>query len=194
MPAVVARKSAVSVCKHFLNRCSSARLYTYRWVLRRRSERMAHHPLLDFIHRLRRARSVAEGDHLSDAQLLQRSAQQRDEAAFEVLVWRHGTMVLNVAQRLLHQSADAEDVFQATFLTLARKASAIRRGTSVGSWLYKVAYRIALRVRRATTRREQREQSGVENVAATAPAGRDEMETAVLVADEVSRLPERYRA
>src|SRR5581483_8633256 len=192
MPAVVARKSAVSVCKHFLNRCSSARLYTYRWVLRRRSERMAHHPLLDFIHRLRRARSVAEGDHLSDAQLLQRSAQQRDEAAFEVLVWRHGTMVLNVARRLLKRSDDAEDVFQATFLTLARKASAIRRGTSVGSWLYKVAYRLALRMRQTAARHQRCEQSDFEKV--SAPEQSKDTEVSAVLAQEVDRLPERYRA
>ncbi len=153
---------------------------------------MAHHPLLDFIRRLHRARSVAEGDHLSDAQLLQRFAQQRDEAAFEVLVWRHGTMVLNVAQRLLHQSADAEDVFQATFLTLARKASAIRRGTSVASWLYKVAYRLALRARQSAARRQRYEQPGIET--ASAPLENDDAEVSAVLAQEVDRLPERYRA
>ena len=153
---------------------------------------MASHPLLDFIRRLRRARSVAEGDHLSDAQLLQRFAQQRDEAAFEVLVWRHGTMVLNVAQRLLRQSVDAEDVFQATFLTLARKASAIRRGTSVGSWLYKVAYRLALRARQTAARRHRYEQPGIET--ASAPLESDDAEVSAVLAQEVDQLPERYRA
>jgi RNA polymerase sigma factor (sigma-70 family) len=153
---------------------------------------MASHPLLDFIRRLRRARSVAEGDHLSDAQLLQRFAQQRDEAAFEVLVWRHGTMVLNVSQRLLRHSVDAEDVFQATFLTLARKASAIRRGTSVGSWLYKVAYRLALRARQTAARRQRYEQLG--NETASAPLASDDAEVSAVLAQEVDRLPERYRA
>ncbi len=153
---------------------------------------MASHPLLDFIRRLRHARSVAEGGHLLDAQLLQRFAQQRDEAAFEVLVWRHGTMVLNVAQRLLRQSVDAEDVFQATFLTLARKASAIRRGTSVGSWLYKVAYRLALRARQTAARRQRYEQAGIEN--ASAPIETDDAEVSAVLAQEVDRLPERYRA
>jgi RNA polymerase sigma factor (sigma-70 family) len=155
---------------------------------------MTAHRLQDFIRHLCRARSVAEDGHLTDAQLLERFATARDEAAFEVLVWRHGPMVLKITRRLLRRSADAEDVFQATFLTLARKAATIRRGTSVGSWLYKVAYRISLRVRRAAARREHRERSGVEMVAATMPAERDETETAALIADEVSRLPERYRA
>jgi RNA polymerase sigma factor (sigma-70 family) len=153
---------------------------------------MASHPLLDFIRRLRRARSVAEGGHLSDAQLLQRFAEERDEAAFEVLVWRHGAMVLNVAQRLLRQSIDAEDVFQATFLTLARKASAIRRGTSVGSWLYKVAYRLALRARQTAARRQRFEQPGIES--ASAPVENADAEVSAVLAEEVDRLPERYRA
>ena len=153
---------------------------------------MASHPLQDFIHRLRRAHSVAEGGHLTDAQLLERFSQQRDEAAFEVLVWRHGTLVLSVAQRLLRHAADAEDVFQATFLTLARKAAAIRRGTSVGSWLYKVAYRLALRARQAAARRERQQHSGLDNVAAPAEHGDAELDA--VLTEEVNRLPERCRA
>ncbi|HEY7154382.1 MAG TPA: sigma-70 family RNA polymerase sigma factor [Gemmataceae bacterium] len=153
---------------------------------------MAVHPLQDFIRRLRHARSVAEDGHLSDAQLLERFAKQRDEAAFEVLVWRHGALVLYVARRLLRRGADVEDVFQATFLTLARKAASIRRGTAVGSWLYKVAYRIALRVRRAATQRERREQTGIEQ-AAIVPADAADAEMAAALAEEVSRLPERCR-
>jgi RNA polymerase sigma factor (sigma-70 family) len=153
---------------------------------------MASHPLQDFLRRLRRARSVTEGGHLSDAQLLERFAARRDEAAFEVLVWRHGPLVLNLARRLLRQSADAEDVFQATFLTLARKASAIRRGTALGSWLYKVAYRLALRLRRIEARRERGQ--GTELATVAAPAEQGDAELAALLAEEVDRLPERCRA
>ncbi len=153
---------------------------------------MASHSLLDFIGRLRRTRRVAEDGHLPDTQLVQRFAQQRDEAAFEVLVWRHGTMVLNVARRLLKRSDDAEDVFQATFLTLARKASAIRRGTSVGSWLYKVAYRLALRMRQTAARHQRCEQSDFEKV--SAPEQSKDTEVSAVLAQEVDRLPERYRA
>jgi RNA polymerase sigma factor (sigma-70 family) len=155
---------------------------------------MAAHPLQDFIRRLRHARSVAVDGHLSDAQLLERFVQQRDEAAFEVLVWRHGALVLHLARRLLRHGADAEDVFQATFLTLARKAASIRRGTAVGSWLYKVAYRIASRVRQTTTRHERREQAGIEQLAAIAPTEDADAEMAAALADEVNRLSERHRA
>jgi RNA polymerase sigma factor (sigma-70 family) len=150
---------------------------------------MAGYPLQDFIRRLR---SATEGGDLTDAQLLERFATRRDEAAFEVLVWRHGPLVLRVAQRLLRQAVDIEDVFQATFLTLARKASAIRRGTSVGSWLYKVAYRLALRLRQAAARREHPHPLDMESLAA--PVETDDGGVTALLADEVSRLPERYRS
>jgi RNA polymerase sigma factor (sigma-70 family) len=151
---------------------------------------MALHSLQDFIRRLCRARSVAEDGQLTDAQLLERFAHKRDEAAFEVLVWRHGALVLNVARRLLGSSADIEDVFQATFLTLARKASAIRRGTAVGSWLYKVAYRLAVRVRQDAARSRRRQLTDIE----VAPQQHEDGELAAVLAEEVSRLPERYRA
>jgi RNA polymerase sigma factor (sigma-70 family) len=152
---------------------------------------MASHPLQDFIRRLRRARSVTEGDHLTDAQLLERFIRQRDEAAFEVLVWRHGTLVLNVARRLLRHVPDVEDVFQATFLTLARKASAIRCGTSLSSWLYKVAYHIALRVHQAAARRQRQQLHDLESAA---PAEPGDAGLAIVLTEEVNRLPERYRA
>ena len=84
---------------------------------------------------------------LSDAELLRRFVAVRDEAAFEVLLWRHGPMVLGLARRLLSHSQDAEDVFQATFLALARKASSLRHPEGVGSWLHQVACRAALRLR-----------------------------------------------
>src|SRR5947209_957118 len=101
------------------------------------------------LRRLRRLAGPNGAGGLSDAQLLQRWADGRDEAAFELLVWRHGPMVLGVCRRLLSSSHDAEDAFQATFLALVRKAGSVRRRETVGSWLYTVAYRAALRARAA---------------------------------------------
>ncbi len=84
---------------------------------------------------------------LSDGELLERYVQAADEAAFELLLWRHGPMVFGVCRRVLRRAEDAEDAFQATFLTLVRKAASVKRGAAVGAWLYQVAYRIALRAR-----------------------------------------------
>jgi RNA polymerase sigma factor (sigma-70 family) len=83
----------------------------------------------------------------SDAELLDRFATRRDEAAFALLVYRHGPMILGVCQRVLRHEHDCEDVFQATFLTLARRANSISKKDSLASWLYKVAFRIACRAR-----------------------------------------------
>src|SRR6478672_9492509 len=79
----------------------------------------------------------------ADADLLARFARERDEAAFELLVWRHAGMVLRVCRLVLCDHHAAEDACQATFLALARQAhSAGRRGTVAG-WLYRVARRTA---------------------------------------------------
>jgi RNA polymerase sigma factor (sigma-70 family) len=98
---------------------------------------------------LRPLRRVAlGGGGVSDARLLERFAGQGDEAAFEGLLLLHGPMVLGLCRHLLHHEQDAEDAFQATFLTLARKAGTITNKEALASWLYKVAYRVACRARR----------------------------------------------
>lgn len=79
----------------------------------------------------------------ADEQLLQRFVDHQDEEAFRALVHRHGSMVLGVCRRILGQMADAEDAFQATFLTLAQQASSIRDSSRLVAWLHRVAFRIA---------------------------------------------------
>src|SRR6266480_2067506 len=82
---------------------------------------------------------------LTDGQLLRRFRARGEESAFALLLQRHGPMVLGVCRRLLRQGQAAEDAFQATFLVLARNAASIRARDSLGSWLYGVAGRVALR-------------------------------------------------
>ena len=86
-----------------------------------------------FLKRLRQTIGTDGSGGLTDAQLLERFVADRDEAAFEVLVWRHGPLVLNLCRRLLHHEQDTEDVFQAVFLTLARKARSISKRQALGS-------------------------------------------------------------
>ena len=91
---------------------------------------------------------VATG--LTDRELLDRFANGRDSAgeiAFAALVARYGPMVMNVCRRMLRNSDDAEDAFQATFLVLVRRAGAIRFEASLGPWLYGVSVRVARRAR-----------------------------------------------
>src|SRR5437763_17004818 len=104
-----------------------------------------------------------------DAGLLQRFLESHDDLAFEVLLWRHGPMVLGVCRRVLRCTQDVEDAFQATFLALVQKGGSIGRRESVASWLYKVAYRVALRAQAAAAKRAIREQS-VTDAGAAEPA------------------------
>ena len=71
----------------------------------------------------------------SDRDLLRRFSAGRDEGAFAALLDRHGPLVLRVARRVLGNEADAEDVFQATFLVLARKAGDVAWRDSVATWV-----------------------------------------------------------
>ena len=88
----------------------------------------AQRPLQTVLTHLRRVVDEHGTRGATDAELLERYVAGRDESAFELLVWRHGTMVLQTCRRLLHQSEDAEDAFQATFLALVRQASSIGFG------------------------------------------------------------------
>src|SRR4051812_23274711 len=117
---------------------------------------MAHDSLRTFLRHLRGI-ALNQPGGFSDSQLLERFVAGRDEAAFEVLVWRHGPMVFSLCRRLLRGEQDAEDAFQAPFLALARKAGSIGKRQAVASWLYQVAYRIALRARAASGKRARRE-------------------------------------
>jgi RNA polymerase sigma factor (sigma-70 family) len=156
---------------------------------------MANAPLGTVMHHLRRMLAPPTADAVSDAQLLERFVAHRDEASFELLVWRHERMVLGVCRRLLDDAHDAEDAFQATFLTLVRKANAISKRESVASWLYKVAYRVALRLRSGRARHSVVEfPPGV-----PAASAQDEPTTAAvwrelrpLLDDEINRLPRKY--
>jgi RNA polymerase sigma factor (sigma-70 family) len=96
-------------------------------------------------------------DGQSDRELLRRFTRDRDGQAFAALLRRHGPMVWGACRRILPCASDAEDVLQATFLLLARKAAGLRDHDSVGSWLYGVAHRLAMRTRSAEALRAVRE-------------------------------------
>src|SRR5438105_3571101 len=152
---------------------------------------MPTHPVGLLMHHLRRLAGAREVRDQSDEALVRRFAESRDEAAFEALVRRHGPMVLAVCHRVLDNHADAEDAFQATFLILARKPAALRRRTSVGSWLHGIALRVSLRARIARARRQAREQR---MAARTADSNRADLhELAVVLDDQLEQLPAKYR-
>jgi cobalt-zinc-cadmium efflux system membrane fusion protein len=155
---------------------------------------MATEQLGTFLRRLRGALASRAGEGVSDAQLLERFVRYHDEAAFEVLVWRHGGLVLNVCGRLLRHAQDTEDVFQATFLALTRKAGSIGNRDSLASWLYKVAYRVALRVRARAARDKARPLDGLDLAAPPPAGGETALDLRPALAEEINRLPAKYRA
>jgi RNA polymerase sigma factor (sigma-70 family) len=155
---------------------------------------MASGPMTAVLRHLHRLVPPHGVDHSPDRQLLERFLACRDEAAFAALVRRHGAMVLGVGRRLLHDAHAAEDVFQATFLILARNAASIRKRQAVGSWLYGVAYRVAVRARRAAETRRGRERHAPTLPPADPAVEVTWRELGMVVDEELRRLPERYRA
>jgi RNA polymerase sigma factor (sigma-70 family) len=158
---------------------------------------MAGSRLNNLLRYLRRTAAPPDGPAIHDGQLLERFAAARDEDAFETVARRHGPMVLGVCRRVLGDAHEAEDAFQATFLVLARKAASVARYSSVGGWLYTVAYRVALRARSRRDARSTREQPLDEPPTSAAldpvrEAGWREVRR--VIDEEVSRLPETYRA
>jgi RNA polymerase sigma factor (sigma-70 family) len=136
------------------------------------------HPLFRFLH-------LAAAEGVADAELLRRFAEQRDEAAFELLVRRHADLVWKVCRGVLRQDADAEDAFQATFLALAKKAGAVRAGGTLGGWLHRVAVHAALKLRAKAARVSTADLSHL-------PAAR-ESDAAAILHEELARLGDPYR-
>jgi len=138
---------------------------------------------------------LATVEAVPDAELLARFATSRDEAAFELLVWRHTGMVLRVCRGVLGDHHAAEDACQATFLALARHSEVMGRG-SVAGWLYRVARRVALQAAIRTEVRAERAagSSDLEDHLPDrgAPCGPD-LDLVSALHDEVAGLPERYR-
>src|SRR5215831_12268279 len=108
---------------------------------------MDDHALGRAVRQIRRMAGAPETASSEDRQLLEQFLSRRDEAAFAVLVRRHGPMVLGVCRRLLRDPHDADDAFQAVFLVLIRKARSLRHRDLLANWLYGVACRTALKAR-----------------------------------------------
>jgi RNA polymerase sigma factor (sigma-70 family) len=150
---------------------------------------------LDIVLRhIRKVVGGAPGKEPTDRELLERFSTRREEAVFEALVRRHGPLVLGVCRRVLGREHDAEDAFQATFLVLARKAGSIRKRASLGSWLYGVAYRLALKAKASAARRRAHERRYGERARAEPESDRAGWELRPVLDEELRRLPERYRA
>jgi RNA polymerase sigma factor (sigma-70 family) len=130
---------------------------------------------------------------ITDGELLESFISERNETALEVLIHRHGPMVLGVCRRVLGHHHDAEDAFQATFLVLVLKASSVSPRERVGNWLHGVAYHIALKAKALAARRLKREkQFGDVPDPAAAPQHQDS-ELQTVLDQELRCVPVNYR-
>jgi RNA polymerase sigma factor (sigma-70 family) len=117
------------------------------------------------------------------------------EAAFEVLVARHGPMVLRACRQVLTGTThDADDAFQATFLLLARRARSIRARDSLASWLHAVAVRVANDALRSANVRRKHEHRSATLTPRGAGDDRFEPDACAVLHEELTRLPAPFRA
>ncbi|HXJ72608.1 MAG TPA: sigma factor, partial [Candidatus Dormibacteraeota bacterium] len=95
---------------------------------------------------------------MDDRQLLEDYLTSKSEAAFRTLVERHVGLVHGAAQRHVNNSALAEEITQAVFILLARKAPTLPLAVTIVGWLFRTTRFVASRALRAEIRRQRREQ------------------------------------
>ncbi len=131
----------------------------------------------------------SDGVDATDAELVTRFVERQEQLALEALLRRHGAMGLGRCRRILRDNTDAEDAFQATFIVLARRAGSIQPRSKVGNWLYGVAYRTAMRLRRDRQRHEQKR----ETLSEVTDDSTGKAHLSLMLDEELMRLPDKYR-
>jgi RNA polymerase sigma factor (sigma-70 family) len=99
---------------------------------------------------------------MTDRELLQQFVRGASQSAFAQIVRRYGDLVYRCARRQTRDSAMAEDVTQAVFVLLARRAASLGRGVVLAGWLIKVARYAAKDAMAAQVRRRHRERKAAD--------------------------------
>jgi RNA polymerase sigma factor (sigma-70 family) len=132
-------------------------------------------------------------ENRSDRELIQDYLTQRDETSFRLLVHRHARLVWEASRRILGNGPDSEDVFQATFLTLAQKANRLQDPERLTGWLFGTALRLARKVARSRIRRTQHERQTKPKDSSNPADQLAANEMLQILDEEVEKLPEAYR-
>jgi RNA polymerase sigma factor (sigma-70 family) len=97
---------------------------------------------------------------MTEKRLLDRFIDDGDHDAFQMLIERHGPLVLSDCRSVLRHLHDAEDAIQMTFMSLARSAGKIKNRDYIGAWLHRVAPQVAHDDRAKACARNLRERAG----------------------------------
>ena len=131
----------------------------------------------------------------SDIDLLREYVGSGSESAFAQIVHRHINLVYSVALRFTGNSEDAQDVTQAAFFILARKAARLRPKTILTGWLYETTRFTAMNFLTRQNRRQAREQEAhMQSTLNDAEAESIWLQLAPLLEGAMTRLSEKERA
>ncbi len=131
--------------------------------------------------------------NLDDMQLLAEYAARNSEEAFSTLVARHVNLVYSAALRQTGNRHEAQEITQAVFLVLARKAKSLRQGTVLSGWLYQTARLTAANSLRRDIRRQNREQQAYMQSTLDQPAPDHWQQVGPLLEQAMSGLSEADR-
>jgi RNA polymerase sigma factor (sigma-70 family) len=155
---------------------------------------MATTPLTKAVRHIRSTSFLLDdGGSFSDGQLLEQFLLHGEEYAFKSLVERHGPMVFGTCRRILRNTDDAEDAFQATFLVLVRQGRSMICRANIGSWLHGVAVNLALKSRAQAARQTRNERQAWERGRVGSPFDNSWDELLPFLDAELARLPGKYR-
>ena len=131
---------------------------------------------------------------LNDHELLAEFARTESETAFATLVARHVNLVYSTALRFTGNSHHAEEITQAVFVILARKAGKLSPRIVLSGWLYQAARLTAANLVKGEIRRQRREQEAYMQTILNEPDATTWKQIAPLLDDAMGGLGETDRA
>jgi RNA polymerase sigma factor (sigma-70 family) len=146
----------------------------------------------DVLRFLHHACGLKGGGDKPDRELVERYL-GHEEAAFSLLMQRHGPMILGICRRLAADPHSAEDGFQATFMVLIREAAAIRKKESLAPWLHGVARRLVLKARAKAAANRRREERTLPMASPDPLQELTVRELRSCLDEEIAQLPVKYQ-